>query len=342
MATDALRLTTYFGERRRAGGRLLSNALIDVYEHHAVRASALFVGIEGFGPEHRLRTERLLTLSEDLPVVAVAVDVRERIEGLLGEVRELNRSGLTTVEPVALVTDQDAPAALEGDAVKLTVHLGRRERAGDRPAHVAVVDLLHRHGVAGATVMLGVDGTADGVRRRGRFFARNAQVPVMVLSVGERERIERALPELSAMLSHPVLTLEPTRVLKRDGAGLRPLATTTTPGQRGVERLTVYAGEQARRAGRPLHGALVRALRAEGAAGATAMRGLWGYHGDHLPHGERLWSVRRHVPVVTVLLDTPENTRRWFEVVDRLTAETGLVTAETVPEAWDPRAPEGL
>jgi PII-like signaling protein len=342
MATEALRLTTYFGERRRVGGRLLSDALIDVYEHHAVRASALFVGIEGFGPEHGLQTERLLTLSDDLPVVAVALDARARIEGLLGEVCELNRNGLTTVEPVALVTDRDPPAALEADAVKLTVHLGRRERAGARPAHVAVVDLLHRHGVAGATVMLGVDGTAGGVRRRGRFFASNAQVPVMVLSVGEPERIAQALPELSAMLSRPVLTLEPTRVLKRDGKGLRPAEVTRTPGHTGLERLTVYAGEQDRHAGRSLHGALVRALRAEGAAGATAMRGLWGYHGEHRPHGERLWSVRRRVPVVTVLLDRPERMGRWFEVVDRVTAETGLVTAEPVPEAWGTHLREGL
>jgi len=36
-------------------------------------------------------------------------------------------------------------------------------------------------------------------------------------------------------------------------------------------------------------------------------------------------------PVVTVVVDTPERTRRWFEVVDELTDETGLVTSELVP-----------
>ena len=42
-------------------------------------------------------------------------------------------------------------------------------------------------------------------------------------------------------------------------------------------------------------------------------------------------SLRRHVPVVTVVVDTPQRTRRWFEVVSELTAETGLVTSEMVP-----------
>jgi PII-like signaling protein len=80
-----------------------------------------------------------------------------------------------------------------------------------------------------------------------------------------------------------------------------------------------------------LYGALVRRLRLEGAAGATTLRGLWGYHGEHPPHGERFWSVRRHVPAVTVLLDTPANMRRWFAVVDEMTTESGLVTSELVP-----------
>jgi PII-like signaling protein len=93
----------------------------------------------------------------------------------------------------------------------------------------------------------------------------------------------------------------------------------------------VYAGEQSRHAGRPLHHQLVRALRAAGAAGATSLRGTWGYHGDHRPHGDSFWQLRRRVPVVTVIVDTPERTRDWFAIVDELTDETGLVTSEMVP-----------
>jgi PII-like signaling protein len=41
--------------------------------------------------------------------------------------------------------------------------------------------------------------------------------------------------------------------------------------------------------------------------------------------------LARHVPVLTVALDTPQNMGRWFEIVDEVTAETGLVTSEVVP-----------
>ena len=95
----------------------------------------------------------------------------------------------------------------------------------------------------------------------------------------------------------------------------------------------VYTSEQARHGRHPLHVELIRRLRREGASGATAMRGVWGFHGDHPPHGDRLLSLRRHVPVVTVLVDTPERSARWFELVDELTDASGLVTSEIVPAA---------
>ena len=344
MIEEALKLTTYSGERDIVDGRLLADALIDTYERHAVRASALFRGIEGFGMKRRLQTQRLLTLSEDLPIVTVAVDASERIKALLDRVREINRHGVVTLERARLLSGSVAPGELAADSseVKLTIYVGRQERADGRPAHLAVVDLLHRHGVAGATVLLGVDGTAHGVRERGRFFARNAQVPLMIVTVGECERIAGVLPGLSAMLSEPLLTIERVRICKRDGAllaGAGEPAPGEASGEACMQRLTLYAGEQARHSGQPLYSALIARLRREGASGATALRGLWGYHGDHRPHGERFWSVRRHVPVVTMLLDTPANARRWFEIVDEMTQQTGLLTSEIVPVLWAPSAP---
>jgi PII-like signaling protein len=335
---DGLRLTAYVGERDRAGGRLLADALMDVFAHERVRTSVLLRGIEGFGIKHRLQTERLLTLSEDLPLLAIALDTPARIEAVLEEVRALSHHGVITLERARLLSGGGAAVELGPaggpDAVKLTVYVGRQERAAGRAAYLAVVDCLHRQGVAGASVLLGLDGTAHGVRRRGRFFAGNAHVPLMIQSVGESATIAAALEEIAGMLSHPAMTLERVRVCKRDGVllaePLRPPAADDA-GLAYWQKLVVYTSEQTRYEHEPLHSALIRRLRREGGAGATALRGQWGYHGAHRPHGERFWSIRRHVPVLTLLLDTPENMLRWFEIVDQMTAETGLVTSEVVP-----------
>ncbi len=352
MFQDALRLTAYLGERDRVGRRLLADELLDLYARHNLRTSVLLRGIEGFGIKHRLRTERLLTLSEDLPLVAIALDTPARIEAALAEVRAISRHGAITLERARLASGTDlvgalatqetgldasgpgAPGSVGPDAVKLTVYVGRQQRVGGRAAYAAVVECLHRHGVAGASVLLGLDGTVCGERRRARFFAGNARVPLMIQSVGERACIAAALEEIAGMLEQPTLTLERVRVCKRDGESLaEPLRPPVADGA-GLaywQKLVVYTSEQSRFEGQPLHSALIRRLRLEGAAGATALRGQWGYHGAHRPHGEVFWSLRRHVPVLTVLLDTPENMARWYEIVDQMTGETGLVTSEIVP-----------
>jgi PII-like signaling protein len=324
---DCLKLTTYFSERDRVGDAFLADALSDVYERHALRTSLVIRGAAGFGAEHHLRTDRQLTQSENLPLVSVAVDARERIEIALADVEALATGGLVTLERARMLTG--SPDAVEQPReVKLTVYLGRRQRIAGRPAYDRVVDLLRRRGAAGATVLLGVDGTAYGERRRATFFGRNADVPLMVISVGDGDTIAGLLPELAAMLTRPLVTLERVTVCKRDGkllAGPPEVA----PGV--WQKLMVYAGEQARHDGRPLYTEIVRTLREAGAAGATSMRGIWGFHGDHEPHGDTFWSLRRRVPVLTVLVDTPERIRDWFAVIDELTTQTGLVTCEMVP-----------
>ena len=148
MNTDCLKLTVYFGERDRTPEGFLADALLDVYERHGVEASVLLRGIEGFGVKHHLHTDRLLTLSEDLPLVSVAVDTRERIERVLPEVIDRVGEGLVTLERARLLTEHAAapiPAAV-GETTKLTVYLGRQERAGGQAAHLAVVDALRAAG----------------------------------------------------------------------------------------------------------------------------------------------------------------------------------------------------
>jgi PII-like signaling protein len=289
------------------------------------------------GPRQRLQTQRLLTLSEDLPMVTVVVDTRQRIEQALEEVAALTSHGLVTLERARLLTGRVEEVRLpEGlaEATKLTVYVGRGERVAGRPAFLAVVDLLRRHGVDGATVLLGVDGTAHGARQRAHFFGHNVGVPLMIISVGAGAAIAAALPELSSMLGRPLLTLERIRVCKRDGqllADPQSLPEVDAAGLGVWQKLMVYAGEEAQHQGHPLYVQLARRLLQAGAAGATALRGVWGYHGDHAPHGDRLLSLRRRVPVLTVVVDTPARIRRWFAIVDELTDETGLVTCETMP-----------
>jgi PII-like signaling protein len=334
---DHLKLTVCFGESDRVGGRLLSDVLVELFERHQLRSGVLLRAVEGFGIKHALRTDRFLTLSEDLPLVAVGLDERARIEAILPELAELVAGGLVTLEHVQLVDGGLVEVELREElreAVKLTVYLGRDERVGRRPAFFAIVDHLRATGLDGATVLLGVDGMVHRERRRARFFSRNEEVPLLVVCVGAGDAVSRALPGLDAWLVDPIVTLERAQVCKRDAvliAEPRRLPLQDDGGLGVWQRLTVYAGEQSRHAGHPLSIELVRRLRSAGAGGATSLRGIWGFSGDHAPHGDRLFRVRRHVPVVTTIVDTPDRIQRWFPIVDECTREAGLVTSEFVP-----------
>ncbi len=362
-ATDCIKLTSYVGERRRTGDRFIADALVGLYAEHGIAATVLLRGIGGFGLRHHLRTDRSLTMSEDLPLVVIAVDRRPRIEAVLGATLERATPGLVTLERARLLAG-GAPGGPDGgpaggpdggpaggpdggllvvpdgladgpqEATKLTVFLGRQERVYRVPAFIAVCDLLHRRGIAGATALLGVDGTAHGRRERARFFGRNAEVPMMVTAIGSGAHIGRVLPELGALLRRPLLTLERVRVCKRDG---QPLATPAAlPGvdSHGLalwQKLMIYTSESAQHHGQPVHRAILARLRAAGLSGATAVRGIWGFHGDHAPHGDRLLQLGRHAPVVTTVIDTPERIAVAFAAIDELTTEHGLVTSETIP-----------
>ncbi len=121
---------------------------------------------------------------------------------------------------------------------------------------------------------------------------------------------------------------------KRDGRLIAPPHELPGSDERGLEmwqKLTVFCSSAARHEGRPLSLEIVRRLRASDAAGATSLRGVWGFHGDHAAHGDRLLALRRHVPVCTIAVDTPPRIARAFQIIDELTSRQGLVTSEMVP-----------
>ena len=145
MNAEGVKLTTYFGERQRIGERFLADRVMDVYAEHELNTSLVMRANEGFGAKHGHRTDRLLTLSEDLPLVSVAVDTPPRIDGALAALRALPFHGLITLERARMLTGRISAVAMpevQHEATKLTVYVGRQERADGRPAYEAVVDLL--------------------------------------------------------------------------------------------------------------------------------------------------------------------------------------------------------
>lgn len=287
------KLTVLFGESDRIGGRLLSDELMRECAVRSIHASILLRAAEGFGSKHQLHTERLLTLSEDLPLAVVAIDEPAAIQALADRIVPLVPAGLVTIEGAS-----PANGTADTESIRLTIVASRQDPPGP------LVERVHRAGMDAAVVLLGVDGTIDGRRRRARFFSGNRDVPVLIVATGPAA----VARELAG--TH-FATIERVVVCKRDGVLLADPHVEAPEGW--WQRISIHSHEDLQ---------LVRRLRLEHAAGATSLHGV----------GDRFFSVRRTVPVLTVVVDRPEAVARWWPVIDELT-ETGVVTSELVPHA---------
>jgi PII-like signaling protein len=308
---EALQMRFHFGERDRAGDAPLDVTVMDACARHGVWAAALLRGVEGFGAKHLERTDRLLSLSEDAPLVAVAVGEGERVEALAAEVRAVAGGGLLTVEGVEAIDGAGDAGVVEssgdaaGDVVRATIW---GPRTGPRSPHLRVVDALWRHGAESATVLLGVDGVLAGERRRARFVSSNRGVPAITVAVGERGAIVAALAEVEGLAN--LMTLE----AGAEGVG----------GAEGT-RVALVTLESAPGDGRPLYLEFIHALRSGGARGATALRGVWGFRGKVAPHGDRVLALRRDVPVIVETVDSAEAAEKWLGIAESLAGDSDIV-----------------
>jgi PII-like signaling protein len=100
----ARRLTVYLGEDDTWHGRPLYAEVVHRAHAAGLAGASVFRGTEGFGISSRIHTSRLLSLSEDLPVVVVIIDAADRIEAFLPTLDSLVTEGLVVLEDVQVHT----------------------------------------------------------------------------------------------------------------------------------------------------------------------------------------------------------------------------------------------
>ncbi|MDX6751760.1 DUF190 domain-containing protein [Geminicoccaceae bacterium 1502E] len=97
---NAVLLRVYTGERHRADGLPLYEAIVRRARETHLAGATVLRGPMGYGRSTRLHRASLLELSEDLPVVVEIIDAKERIEAFLPVVEALVDSGLVTLQEV--------------------------------------------------------------------------------------------------------------------------------------------------------------------------------------------------------------------------------------------------
>ena len=94
-------------------------------------------------------------------------------------------------------------------------------------------------------------------------------------------------------------------------------------------RISIYIGESDQYGHTPLHTEIVQRARASGLAGATVLHGVERFRASSVIHTSRLLTMSEDLPVVIVIVDTPEHIARFLPELDDLITG-GLVVRETV------------
>ncbi len=103
---------------------------------------------------------------------------------------------------------------IEGTALLARIYLGEQDQWHGRPLYQAVVEMLRAKGIAGATVMRGIEGFGAHARlHTTRLLRLSEDLPLLIEVVDREDRLRAILPELEGMLGGGLITLERVEVL---------------------------------------------------------------------------------------------------------------------------------
>lgn len=98
--TKAQRLRIFIGESDRHDGRLLSEVIIEEARKTGLAGATALRGISGYGANSLVHTNKILRLSEGMPIIIEIVDSEDRIKAFLPCLEDMIQEGLVTKEDV--------------------------------------------------------------------------------------------------------------------------------------------------------------------------------------------------------------------------------------------------
>jgi PII-like signaling protein len=103
---------------------------------------------------------------------------------------------------------------IEGPALLARIYIGESDHHEGRPLYEAIVQLLRARGVAGATVLRGIEGYGRAARlHTTRILRLSEDLPILIEVVDREDRLRAVLPELNDMVKEGLITLEKVEVI---------------------------------------------------------------------------------------------------------------------------------
>ena len=228
-----------------------------------------------------------------------------------------------------------------GKALKVSIYVSDGATRHGVPAYSAVLDFLFYRGIAGATVLKGIAGFgADHHMHSSSTVEISDRLPLVIQFVETREKVEALLGKLHELVGSGLIEIQETTVAKPAQASkpevFQPPAHLKMAGSARLMR--IYIGDSDRWRDKPLHQALVEAMRANDIAGVTVYKGILGYGAHGRAEEKRL---SQDSSIMLSVIDSKEKIESFLPLVEQMVQEGLVVLSDVDVIKYAYRAPEG-
>jgi len=104
---------------------------------------------------------------------------------------------------------------LQGQQTLMRIFIGEQDKYGTKPLYRAIMDMLQKEKLAGATVLRGIAGFgAKSHLHSAHLLTLSQDLPMVIECVDTRENIERVMPKIDEMITDGLVTLENIEVVR--------------------------------------------------------------------------------------------------------------------------------
>lgn len=218
-----------------------------------------------------------------------------------------------------------------GKALKVTIYVSEGMTHHGVATYSSILDFLFYRGVSGATVTKGIAGfDADHHIHTSSSVEISDRLPLKVEFIESREKVTELLGKLEDLAGTGMIEVQETTVAKPpQKTKPKNLITSAHLKMEGkAKMMRIYIGESDRWHDKPLHTALVEAMRANDIAGVTVYRGILGYGTHRRLHKDRALHLSHNSSIMLSAIDSEKKLQGFMPIVEQMVEEALVVLSD--------------